>query len=211
MNNHTYILLLILAFSLSSCGVKKNAVQKEQQTAAPLSLEQRVASGEFAWLDTIQNETTNSVWVKNISGNYILSHPNMLHGQKMYGDPMIADSLVITTNGYYYKYNNDSLVDFGRFNVRNHIHFKVCVEQFKVDLVKGEQTNEIERVETEIYNPGEFLTDWYSYTHDYHCFWTICRQNNPNRQELEIIVDINNDCVSLIRPENNMIKWEKKL
>ena len=202
--------LFFLLVLLVSCGVKKNVADNQEPVAS--TLEQRIASGEFAWLDTLQIETTNSVLQKKYSGNYILDHQNKLYGKKMFGDSIIGDSLILTTHGYYYKYKNDSLVDFGRFDVRNNVRFKICVEQNKLDLSTGELTDEIERVEKEIYGQGESLMDWYSYTHDYHCFWTVCRyNNNTNRQELEIIVDIYNDCLRFQGAGSNVIKWEKKL
>ena len=205
------IFIAICVVVLPSCGAKKNVATGDQEPAAS-TLEQRIAAGEFAWLDTIHMDTTSSAWVKKYSGNYILSHKNMLHGQKMYGDSILIDSLVLTPNGYYYKYSKDSLADFGRFSVRKVTHFKVCVEQYKVDLVKGEQTDEIERIETEIYNQGEFLTDWYSFTRDFHCFWTVRRYNtNSHRWELEIVMDVQNECIRYLLPGNNTIKWEKKL
>jgi hypothetical protein len=201
LRTRNLLCLVGIVLVLCSCGVKK-----------PISLEQRIASGEFAWMDTMQIDTTSRAWIKYYSGTYILDHQNNLHGYKMHGDSITADSLVLTEQGYYYKYKNDSLVDFGRFNVRNRAGFKICVEQYKLDFTKGEVTNEIERIEKEISGEdGAFLMDWYSYTRDYHCFWTTCRHNiNSSKQELEIIVDIHNDCLRFQWPGSNQIVWITK-
>ena len=198
MKRFLYI-ALIVPLCLASCGSKKS-----------LSYGQPAAANVF-YPNTFHLDAACSEQVKHYAGNYILDHQNNIHGQKMPEDSVTADRLVLTDNGYYYKYKNDSLVDYGRFNVRNHARFKICVEQYKLDAAKGELTDKIERIEKEIGDPAEVLTDWYSYTRDYHCLWTARRyNNNSNKWELEFIVDIHNDCLRYQWPGSNKIKWVQK-
>ncbi len=186
----------IFFFLLAGCGAKKNVAVSSQELAVS-TLEQRIAAGEFAWLDTIQIDTT-SIWVKYFSGHYILSHQNSIHGQRIGEEPIKIDSLVLLSTGYYGKYKKDSLVEYGRYAVRNRSSFKLCVEQYKIDWETGTLTNEIERVEKEYPEKDVFLMDFYSCYRDYHCYWiSSVHHYDPYWKELTIILDIHNDCLKL--------------
>ena len=78
------LIALALSAFLSACGVKKNATAEvssakatqpakteQAETAMDKSLAQRIADGEFSWLDTMQIDTT-SACSKSIFGHYIL-------------------------------------------------------------------------------------------------------------------------------------------
>ena len=107
--------ILIVVLLLAACGVKREMVSTEQEAVEvqrALTLEQRVETGEFAWLDTIQIDTA-SVWMKYYSGYYVLEHQNDLDGNKVPYHSILADSLVMKSSGYYWKYKKDSLVDYG--------------------------------------------------------------------------------------------------
>ena len=211
--------LAILSFS--ACGVKKNATvevnaakatqpatTEQAETATEMSLAQRVASGEFAWLDTIQVDTT-SACSKSIFGHYILYYQDGFYRQRIGDNSNITDSLILTSNGYYYRYKKDSLVEYGRYMVRNHCNFQLCIEQYKVDLDTGTVTNEIERVEKE---EKGILMDFYNYNNDYHCYWvTYSHHPNPSWKELTLILDIHNDCLKFHNESGNSeIKWATK-
>ncbi|MBQ3673148.1 MAG: hypothetical protein II928_01595 [Paludibacteraceae bacterium] len=211
--------LAILSFS--ACGVKKNATvevnaakatqpatTEQAETATEMSLAQRVASGEFAWLDTIQVDTT-SACSKSIFGHYILYYQDGFYRQRIGDNSNITDSLILTSNGYYYRYKKDSLVEYGRYMVRNHCNFQLCIEQYKVDWDTGTVTNEIERVEKE---EKGILMDFYNYNNDYHCYWvTYSHHPNPSWKELTLILDIHNDCLKFHNESGNSeIKWATK-
>lgn len=198
------VMLMVLLFG---CGVKKDVVV-EKQGADTKVLAQRAKTDELARQNTIQIDDFSREWMKHYSGHYVLDYQNNIHGQKMPGDSITADSLVLTENGYYYIYKKGTLVEYGRFNIKNHVNFKYCTEQYKLDMIKGELTNEIERIEQEMNNPDAFVMDWFSYYRDYHRYWVVYRHNeNTNKNELEILLDIYNDCIRLHWPGSNFIKW----
>ena len=222
-------IILFLLLLLASCGVKRvavpsqePAVEKVDQVAetvaeqlvenasnGALSLEQRIAAGEFAWLDTIQIDTA-SVWMKYYSGYYVLEHQNDLDGNKVPYHSILADSLVMKSSGYYWKYKKDSLVDYGRFRVQNHAKQMICWEQRKVDFAKGILTDELERHTIEL--ESSFIES-YSCDKSNHCYWVRCNHHAydftsvPNRQYLEIYMDIFSDCFHSQRHGSNEIVW----
>lgn len=120
----------LLATLLFGCGVKK-----------PLSLEQRIASGEFTWLDTMQIDTGNLLL---FSGTYHLAYQNDLYGQKITDKDVLADSLILLPDGFYWLYKKDSLVDYGKYNFTPYLRaIKICMEQYKTDSQTMLYTDEI--------------------------------------------------------------------
>ncbi len=204
--------ILIVVLLLAACGVKREVVSTEQEAVEvqrALTLEQRVETGEFAWLDTIQIDTA-SVWMKYYSGYYVLEHQNDLDGNKVPYHSILADSLVMKSSGYYWKYKKDSLVDYGRFRVQNHAKQMICWEQRKVDFAKGILTDELERHPIEL--ESSFIES-YSCDKSNHCYWVRCNHHAydftsvPNRQYLEIYMDIFSDCFHSQRHGSNEIVW----
>ncbi len=204
--------ILIVVLLLAACGVKREVVSTEQEVVEvqrALTLEQRVETGEFAWLDTIQIDTA-SVWMKYYSGYYVLEHQNDLDGNKVPYHSILADSLVMKSSGYYWKYKKDSLVDYGRFRVQNHAKQMICWEQRKVDFAKGILTDELERHPIEL--ESSFIES-YSCDKSNHCYWVRCNHHAydftsvPNRQYLEIYMDIFSDCFHSQRHGSNEIVW----
>ena len=197
----------LLSVLLFGCGVKKGVVT-EKQGADTKVLAQRTKTDELARQNTIQINDFGRGWMKHYSGHYVLDYQNNIRGQKMHGDSITADSLVLTENVYYYTYKKGAMVEYGRFNIRKDTNFKICTEQYKLDLTTGELTNEIEHIEREMYDPGTFVMDLFSYYRDYHRYWIVYRHNaNTNKNELEILLDIYNDCFRLQWPSSNQIKW----
>lgn len=210
-------IILFLLLLLASCGVKRvavpsqePAVEKVDQVAetvaeqlvenasnGALSLEYRIAAGEFAWLDTIQIDTA-SVWMKYYSGYYVLEHQNDLDGNKVPYHSILADSLVMKSSGYYWKYKKDSLVDYGRFRVQNHAKQMICWEQRKVDFAKGILTDELEQHPIEMESS---FVDCFSYDESCHRYWVRCNHGDNSfvsrinsRQQLIILMDVDKDC-----------------
>ena len=215
-------IILFLILLLASCGVKRDVVSQPEQDGmvdktvvsvasedVALSLEQRIAAGEFAWLDTIAIDTSG-VWMNYCSGHYVLAHQNDSIGGRLPLDVIPADSLVMNSRGYYWKYKNDSLVDYGRYRVWNYAKRTICWEQYRVDMEKGVLTNELERHPIEL--ESSFIES-YSCDKSNHCYWVRCNHHAydftsvPNRQYLEIYMDIFSDCFHSQRPGSNEIVW----
>lgn len=110
----------MLAGLLFGCGVKKDVVV-EKQEADTRSLEQRIADGEFAWLDTIPNRQS-----QNIVGPYKLFYQKGIEKNRMPYNDVFADSLVFTDSGYYKKYKSNLLVDYGRYSTQDVDTIMIC-------------------------------------------------------------------------------------
>ena len=113
-------LVFVVALSFSACGVKKG-MMAENQGPDVQTLEQRVAAGEFAWLDTMPNRQA-----LNIAGPYKLFYQKGIEKNHMSYYDVFADSLVFTDSGYYKKYNSNLLVDYGRYSTQNVDTIMIC-------------------------------------------------------------------------------------
>ena len=134
--------LAILSFS--ACGVKKNATAEvssakttqpatteQTETATDKSLAQRIAAGEFSWLDTIQVDTAK---FSKLVGTYKLAYQKDLYGNNLTIEKVYADSLILSYEGFYWLYKNNSLVDYGKYNISPYQRaIKICMEQYNID------------------------------------------------------------------------------
>jgi len=132
MKKRIAILPIVVFLCIASCGVKKNAAQQETQTnqtqQASLSLEQRVSAGEFAWLDTIYTDTSNSI--KFVQGSYSLRYYEDKKGVAIYPPETTCDSLCLASNGFYSLYKHSVLIDYGRYCVTIMDTLKYCLHPF---------------------------------------------------------------------------------
>ena len=133
-------LVFVAALSFSACGVKKG-MMAENQGPDVQTLEQRVAAGEFAWLDTILVDTAN---FSKLAGTYKLAYQKDLYGNNLTIENVYADSLILSYDGFYWLYKKDSLVDYGKYNVSQYQRaIKICMEQYKTDPQTMMYTDEI--------------------------------------------------------------------
>ena len=189
MRKYFNILSLVLALSafLSACGVKKNATAEvnaakatlpatteQAETAMDKSLEQRAADGEFAWLDRIKLGDSDTSKMVKCSGHYSLDKQYDSCGEILDRKLVEADSLVLTQDGYYYKYKETQLVDFGRYSVRKGV-YKICLA-FKYSEEDKKQYPELtrEQVEYDIRGFGDMVFDMYSYINTHKAYWIRC-------------------------------------
>lgn len=211
MKNHTYIVLLALVFLLLSCGVKKHAAQEEQQIAAPLSLEQRVAAGEFTWLDSVNLGNIEQAKMEKCSGHYSLDKQYDSGGKILDRKLVEADSLVLTQDGYYYKYKETKLVDFGRYSVRKGV-YKICLA-FKYSEEDKKQSPELtpEQVEYDIRGFGDMVFDMYSYINTHKSYWIRCfedgregKKHAKQFQHLCFVHDMSDpECFNFMEPKES--------
>ena len=212
MTNYTYIVLLIL-LSFSACGVKKGATvqQKQQTTQEPLSLEQRIASGEFAWLDSVNLGNIEQAKMEKCSGHYSLDKQYDSGGKILDGKLVEADSLVLTQDGYYYKYKETKLVDFGRYSVRKGV-YKICLA-FKYSEEDKKQYPEStrEQVEYDIRGFGDMVLDMYSYINTHKSYWIRCfedgregKKHAKQFQHLCFVHDMSDpECFNFMEPKES--------
>lgn len=142
-------IILFLLLLLASCGVKRvavpsqePAVEKVDQVAetvaeqlvantsnGALSLEYRIAAGEFAWLDTIVIDAEKIDL--RVQGSYKLDR--WVGEEDLYkNNPSVftffIDSIVFIHKGCYYKaYKEGILADYGRFITRKFSEEQVCL------------------------------------------------------------------------------------
>ena len=193
---HTYIVLRGLLFGailfpasllLSACAVKKGAtVQQEQQMSQePPSLEQRIASGEFAWLDSVNLGNIEQAKMEKCSGHYSLDKQYDSGGKILDRKLVEADSLVLTQDGYYYKYKETKLVDFGRYSVQKGV-YKICLA-FKYSEEDKKQYPELtpEQVEYDIRGFGDMVFDMYSYINTHKSYWIRCFEDGREGKKHE--------------------------
>lgn len=185
----------LLATLLFGCGVKK-----------PLSLEQRIASGEFAWLDTLQIDTGNLLL---FSGTYHLAYQNDLYGQKITGKDVLADSLILLPDGFYRLYKNGSLVDYGKYNVSQYQRaIKICMEQYKTDPQTMMYTDEIISYDGwwGVWGESQIYFTFISYNTIKTTYLGLYSYSNNLRFELHFDVKMG-DCYHYQWSGSNQIEW----
>ncbi len=135
-------IILFLILLLASCGVKREVVSQPEQDGmvdktvvsvasedVALSLEQRIAAGEFAWLDTIVIDAEKIDL--RVQGSYKLDR--WVGEEDLYkNNPSVftffIDSIVFIHKGCYYKaYKEGILADYGRFITRKFSEEQVCL------------------------------------------------------------------------------------
>ena len=120
------IVFLLFSFLLTSCGAKKNVATGDQEPAAN-TLEQRIAAGEFAWLDTIQIDTTSiDRRLLQPSYNFIDIKEKSANGSFNKNPTYTIDSLIFLGSGYYKMYKSSALVDYGRYSAIGADSIPIC-------------------------------------------------------------------------------------
>ena len=119
--NIVWLLVAVLLFG--SCGVKKNAVSVVNEPDT-LSLEQRIASGEFAWLDSIQIPLDGGD--DRIRGPYRLKEKRDSNDRRMKDTDFGADSVVFLPDGHYKMYKFNILIDYGRYSACKFKQIQIC-------------------------------------------------------------------------------------
>lgn len=203
------LLYLLLPALLLSCGVKKHAVQEEQQTVKEsLSLEQRIASGEFAWLDTIQGDTAK---FPKLVGAYKLVYQKDLNGNNLTIENVQADSLILSNTGFYWLYKNDSLVDYGKYNISPYQRaIKICMEQYKPDIQTGKYTDEIITYEGYwgVWGVSQIYFSFISCNFTTTTYLGLYSYDSSNNLKLQFHVKIG-DCYHYQWSGSNQIEWKR--
>ena len=187
--------LAILSFS--ACGVKKNATAEvnaakatqpatteQTETATDKSLAQRIAAGEFAWLDTIQIDTSSIP--KSIIGQYILDYYEK-NDDKIYPVKAAYDSLVFQKDGHYKLFKRQQLIDFGKYNVTMVDTLNHC---FILALTASPE--KCDTTELELHNIS--ILTAFSHTgiiEKYICSIRYVQYYNTNYKEFNILCNIN--------------------
>ena len=203
IQNFLWIAGVVLA--LCSCGVKKNAVT-EKRGVDTQSLEERVAADEFVWMDTIPVDTE---YIQKLSGTYLLAYHNDLYGKKIADKDVLADSLILLPNGYYYKYKKDSLVDYGKYNVSQYQRaIKICMEQYKTDPQTMMYTDEIISYDGYwgVWGGSQIYFTFISYNTTKTTYLGLYSYSNNLRFELHFDVKMG-DCYHYQWQGSNQIEW----
>ena len=204
MKKHFLFIALCAAFILVSCGVKKNVADNQEPVAS--TLEQRIAAGEFAWLDTIPVDTE---YTHKLSGTYHLAYQNDLYGQKLNDKNVLGDSLILLPDGYYGLYKNDSLVDYGKYNVTPYQRaIKICMEQYKTDPQTMMYTDEIITYEGYwgVWGESKIYFTFISYNTIKKTFLGLYSYSNNLRFKLHFDVKMG-DCYHHQWSGSNQIEW----
>ena len=184
-------LVFALALFLSACGTKKPVTtthaevsQEEQISQEALPLEQRIAAGEFAWLDTIQIDTSSIP--KSIIGQYILDYYEK-NDDKIYPVKAAYDSLVFQKDGHYKLFKRQQLIDFGKYNVTMVDTLNHC---FILALTASPE--KCDTTELELHNIS--ILTAFSHTgiiEKYICSIRYVQYYNTNYKEFNILCNIN--------------------
>ncbi len=195
LRTRNFFLLAGIVFVLCSCGVKK-----------PLSLEQRVAAGEFVWMDTLPVDTEQ---ISILSGVYSLAYQNDLHGNKLTDKEVFADSLILLPDGFYWLFKNDSLVDYGKYNITPYQRaIKICMEQYKIDSLTMKYSDEIIAYEGYwgVWGGSQIYFTFISYDTRNTTYLGSYGFSNNHRFKLHFDVKIG-DCYHYQWQGSNQIEW----
>lgn len=199
------LLLAVAVLALCSCGAKKNAVTEKREVDTQ-SLEERVAAGEFVWMDTIP---IDAEFIQKLSGTYLLAYHNDLYGKKITSKDVLADSLILLPTGFYWLYKNDSFVDYGKYNVTPYQRaIKICMEQYKTDPYTMMYTDEIITYEGYwgVWGESQIYFTFNSYNTTKTTYLGLYSYSNNLRFNLHFDVKIG-DCYHYQWQGSNQIEW----
>lgn len=202
MDNYIYILLLILAFSLSSCGVKKG-MMAENQRPETQTLEQRVAFSSVA----------DSARMAKCSGHYSLFMQYDSYGQIIDTKNVDADSLILTPDGRFYKYKRRKKVDDGTYIIRSGKPFQTCMDLNIYDkdgniIAASEPNGGIVECSLPM-GFSDMVIDLQSHNEGIRSFWIRCFSVDGGGQHLIFAKDINTPGCWKVFMNNNVVMWKK--